>query len=229
MALYCFVHYIQSPIENFRAKDLRLTDMSYTASVLPIIILVHYIPNHASFSTFLDPETRHKANWIWQPFPVYISILQFVLKKTVMPATVQRDRTENVTHDILTIYYTVGTLCAISAGVWWYTLYSAPVSLVTLFIPSLAMGQTGDGAIRMFLQFDEIFSLGACFLWLLYLYADMKSAHMMNASWIGILFKGAISLIAFGPGVTIGLGWVYRESILVTRHHGDALVPAKED
>ncbi|KAH7082317.1 FAD binding domain protein [Paraphoma chrysanthemicola] len=227
MALYCFVHYVQSPIETFRAKDLRLTNMAYTASVLPVMILAHYIPNYASFSTLLDPQTRHKANWIWQPFPVYISILQFVLKKTVMRDTVQEDRIENVKRDLPTIYYTIGTLCAISAAVWWYTLASAPVSLATLFIPSLATGQNGDQAIRMFLQFDEIFSFGACFLWLLYLYADMKRAGMLDDSWISIVVKGTALLIAFGPGVAIGIGWAYRESVLATRHHRDALVPDK--
>lgn len=79
----------------------------------------------------------------------------------------------------------------------------------------------------MFLQFDEIFSMGACFLWLLYLYGDMKKAGMMNDSWISIILKGTISLVSLGPGVTVGLGWLYRERLLATRWHRDALVPKK--
>lgn len=223
MAVYCFLHYIQSPIENFRSKDLRLTDMSYTASVLPVLVLAHYIPNFGSFLPSLDPQTRHMWNWIWQPFPVYVSVLQYVLKKTVMPDTVMHDRIHNVNADMRTIQFTIGSLCAFSAGTWWYTLYAAPYSWAMLFIPNLAEGQTGDEYIRMFLQFDEIFSIGACYLWLLYLYGDMKNAGMMTDSWISIILKGAVSLVTLGPGVTVGLGWLYRERLLATKWHKDRL------
>jgi hypothetical protein len=101
----------------------------------------------------------------------------------------------------------------------------SPFSWFTLFIPNLAAGQTGDEYIRMFLQFDEIFSIGACLLWLLYLYGDMKSAGMMKDSWLGIVLKGAVSLATFGPGATVGLGWLYREKFLASQWHKDALVP----
>ena len=72
MALWCMVHYIQTPIENFRARDMRLTDISYTASVLPVMLLTHYLPNYVSFSARVDPETRHVADWIWQPFAICV-------------------------------------------------------------------------------------------------------------------------------------------------------------
>jgi hypothetical protein len=87
-ALWYLVHYIQTPIENFRARDLRLTDLSYTASVLPVILVTHYLPNFVQFSAWIHPTTRHAAAWIWQPFAVWTTILQFVLKKTVMSDTV---------------------------------------------------------------------------------------------------------------------------------------------
>jgi hypothetical protein len=227
MAVYCFLHYIQSPIENFRARDMRLTDMGYTASILPILLLVHYIPNTAAFSSFLDPQIRHTFNWIWQPMPVYVSILQFVLKKTVMSDTLKRDRIDNPTRDLPTIRYTIGTLCAISTVTWWYTLYTAPCSLATLFVPNLAPGQTGDEYVRLFMQCDEIFSMGAVFLWLLYLYGDLKTAGMMDDSWLSVLLKGSVLLAVGGPGVTVGLGWLYRERLLATRWHKGAMVPGK--
>jgi hypothetical protein len=227
--IYFFAHYVQSPIENFRARDMRLTDMSYTASVLPVLVLAHYVPNFGSFLPTLAPQTRHVWNWIWQPFPVYVSVLQNMLKYTVMPNTVQKDRIDNPQRDLPTIHYTIGSLCALSAGTWWYTLYASSYSPAALFIPDLSPGQSGDAYVRMFLQLDEIFSMGACFLWLLYLYGDMKRAGMMEDSWIGIMAKGIASLIALGPGVTVGLGWLYRERLLATKWHKDALVPGKKN
>lgn len=225
---YCFFHYIQSPIENFRARDMRLTDMGYTASVLPVLLLAHYVPSFGGFLGSIDPETRHMWNWIWQPFPVYVSALQLVLRYTVMPNTVQSDRVNNTQRDLPTIQYTIGSLCALSTATWWYTLYAAPYSWTTLFIPNLVQGQPGDAYIRMFLQFDEIFVMTACFLWILYLYGDMKKAGMMEDSWVSIVLKGAVSVVALGPGVTIGLGWLYRERLLATKWHKDALVPGKK-
>lgn len=227
MALYCFAHYIQSPVSNFRARDLRLTDLGYTATVLPVMVLTHYIPNYGAFLNFLDPETRHKWEWIWQPFPVYVSVLQFVLKRTIMPDTVQKDRLNNVNRDLPTINYTILSLCALSAGTWLYTFAKSPFSMFTLFVPDVAGAKTGDEFIRLFLQFDEIFSMGACFLWLLYLFGDMKSAGMVTDSWLSILIKGVATLVVAGPGVTVGLGWLWREHILATKWHKDAIVPGK--
>ena len=206
---------------------MRLTDMSYTASVLPAMILAHYVPSFSSTLNFIEPQTRHMWNWIWQLFPLYISILQFVLKKTVMPDTVHKDKLDQTERDIPTITYTIGSLCALASTVWWYTLYSAPYSLKTIFIPNLAPGQTGEEYIRMFLQVDELCVMAACFLWLLYLYGDLKKVDMMADSWISILLKGVASLVALGPGVTVGFGWLYRERLLATKWHKDALVPGK--
>ncbi|KAF9690833.1 hypothetical protein EKO04_011252 [Ascochyta lentis] len=227
MALWCMVHYIQTPIENFRDLDMRLTDLSYTASILPVILLTHYSPHFISLTASVDPQTRHIANWIWQPFAVWTTILQFVLKKTVMPDTVQSDRIKNPTRDLPIINYTIYSVCAISAAAWWYTLYNAPFSATVLFMPNIAATKTGDEYIRLFLQFDELFSLGACMVWLLYLFGDLKRAGMMDDSWAVIVGKGLVTLVAAGPGVTVGLGWLWREKLLATRWHMDAVVSGK--
>ncbi|KAF3040702.1 hypothetical protein E8E12_005945 [Didymella heteroderae] len=227
MALWCLVHYIQTPIENFRARDMRLTDLSYTASVLPVILLTHYLPNFIQLSSWVDPATRRAAAWIWQPFAVFTTILQFMLKKTVMPDTMQEDKLKNPNRDLPVIKYTIYSLCAISTATWWYTLYTAPFSPRTLFVPDLANAKTGDEFVRTFLQFDEIFSLGACLVWLLYLFGDLKRAGMVDASWVSIMGKGLITLVAAGPGATIGLGWWWREQVLATKWHKDAVVAVK--
>ncbi|KAH7402239.1 hypothetical protein DE146DRAFT_459836 [Phaeosphaeria sp. MPI-PUGE-AT-0046c] len=224
MSVYCFLHYVQTPIESFRARDMRLTDMAYTATILPVVVATYYVPNFGSMASFLDPQTRHTWNWIWQPFAVWASIMQFMLKKTIMPNT-RNDRIEDPCRDLPTIRFTIGTLCSVSALMWWYTLYSAPVSWATLFIPNIAPGQSGHDSVRLFMQFDQICSFGASFLWLLYLYGDMKKAGMMHNSWTSILLKGVITILALGPGTAVGLGWLHRERILSTRWHKDALMP----
>ncbi|KAJ8117535.1 hypothetical protein OPT61_g1299 [Boeremia exigua] len=227
MGLWCWVHYIQTPIENFRARDMRLTNLSYTASVLPVMLLTYYLPHFVSFSAWVDPQTRHVANWIWQPFAIWITILQYALKKTVMPDTVKEDRIKNPFRDLPVIKYTVYTLCSISVATWWYTLYNAPFSPATLFVPDVAAMKSPDEFIRLFLQFDEIFSFGAGLLWLLYLFGDLKRADMMDSSWFSIAVKGLVALVLAGPGATFGLGWWWREQLLATKWHKDAIVAGK--
>ncbi len=223
MALWCLVHYIQSPVENFRARDMRLTDLSYTASVLPVMLLTFYLPHFTSFSAWIDPNTRHAADWIWQPFAIWTTVLQYLLRKTIMPDSVQEDRIKNSTRDLPIIKYTIHTVCTISASTWWYTLYSSHFSLATLFIPV----RTPDEFIRLFLQFDQVFSMGSCLLWLLYLFGDLKRAGMMANSWVDIIARGLITLAVVGPGATVGLGWWWREQLLATKWHKDAVVAGK--
>lgn len=226
MALWCLVHYIQTPIENFRARDMRLTDISYSASILPVMLLAHYIPHFVSFSAWIDPHTRHAANWIWQPFALWATALQYLLKKTVMSDTVKVDRVKSPLRDMPIIKYTVYTTCAISAATYWYTLCNAPFSAATIFIPNIAATKTDDEFIRLFMQFDEIFFTAACMLWLLYLFGDLKRAGMMNASWLSIVGTGLVTVIAAGPGAAFGLGWWWREQLLATEWHKDAIVAA---
>jgi hypothetical protein len=227
IALYCFVHYIQSPIENFRARDLRLTNMSYTTSVLPVLVLTHYIPKFACFSTLFNPQPNNAWSWIRQPFPVYVSIAQHVLRKTAIPDTVHQDRIRNTECDLPTIRLTIKSLCALSAVAWWYTLYFSLCSRPMLLDTKSTMGQTDVALIRVLPQLDWILSMAACFSWLMYLYHDMKSVTMMHNSWLSIILGGAMSVVAFGPGVTVGLGWLYREQLLASEWHKDALVPGR--
>ena len=70
--------------------------------------------------------------------------------------------------------------------------------------------------------------MGASFLWLLYLFGNLKKAGMVGDSWLSIIIKGTVMLLLAGPGVTVGLGWLWRERILATMWHKDALVPGKE-
>ena len=66
--------------------------------------------------------------------------------------------------------------------------------------------------------------MGACFLWLLYLFGDLKTAGMFKESLISVIVKGAATLVLAGPGVTLGLGWLWRERILATKWHKNAIV-----
>lgn len=69
--------------------------------------------------------------------------------------------------------------------------------------------------------------MGACFLWLLYLFGDLKKAGMFNQSLLNVVAASAVTLVLGGPGVTVGLIWLWREHILATKWHKNAIVPSK--
>jgi hypothetical protein len=221
--VYFFLHYLSAKIENFKALDMRLTNMAYTRTVLPVMVVAYYIPHYVSY---LAPEfpTRHSGAWIWQLFPIWVSVLHIFLKKTVMPDTIQQDRIHAPLRDLSTIRFAVGTFVALAGAVWIYTLVKSPYSLITVFIPHLYDPTSWTSCVRVILQCDHLFCWGSAILWLGYLFGDLKQAGMITQSWAKIFTFTALTLVAFGPGVTVGLGWLWREDILATKKHKSAVV-----
>ena len=223
------MHYICTQVSNFKASDMRLTDLSYTRSVLPAMIIGYYIPHFLSFfhTSF---AVRHNWNWIWQMFPVWTYLIQLVLKRTAMPDTVEHDRLHNPKRDLSTIRVTVGALIVLSAGVWIYTLTLSPYSPITLFVPQYeAPKEDWIDIVRNFVQYDELFCFGGAMLWLGYLFTDLKSAGMVQQSWINIITMAILATLALGPGAATGLGWLWREDVLANRRHKGAIIEGWED
>lgn len=193
------------------------------------MVLSYYIPH---FLSHLHPTltTRHDWDWIWQMFPVWVAIIQRVLAYTVMPDTVEHDRIYAPKRDLPTIRITIGACIALSTGVWLYTLSMSPYSPLTLFIPSLgtsAESMDWTEVIRNFVQYDHLFCFGGALLWLAYLFGDLKGAGMMTQSWIRIVSSAILTVAAMGPGAAVGLGWLWRESVLADTCHKAAIVKGR--
>jgi hypothetical protein len=226
--LYYFLHYTSSQISNFKASDMRLTDLSYTTTILPTMTLTFYLPHYISH---LHPSlpTRHAANWIWQLFPLWTALAQQLLKRThIAPDTVQHDRMHNPRRDWGIIRATVGTCVALSTGVWMHTIAMSPFSLAEIFIPHFAAPGAGVDdwmlILRTFVQYDHLFCFGGALLWLGWLFTDLKAAGMVLQSWIRIIMMAVVTTLVFGPGAAVGLGWLWREHVLVHRRHKGAVV-----
>lgn len=222
-SLYYFLHYITTPIAKFKAADMRLTDLSYTLSILPVMILSYYVPYLVSYLA-PKPTTRHAAMWLWYPFPLWVSLGQWLLRRTIMPNTVRHDRIHGVTRDIWPIRITVGMLAILSGAIWLYTLISAPFSLTALFLPSREGLQSFAGSIQELLKWDHLYFAGSSLLWIVYVFWDLKKAGMVQQSWAVILSGLAAVTMLFGPGAATAAGWLWREEVLATRRHKGAVV-----
>ncbi|ETS80030.1 hypothetical protein PFICI_07559 [Pestalotiopsis fici W106-1] len=143
-ALYKSFHYILSPISAFDASDMRLTDMTYTGSALPSVLIAH-------FTTYLgallgpDSNRRQIAGHLWALFPLWICFIQnFATRYILKPSTVGRDRLYNPTSDLVAIRRTVLILVAMSTISWQYTVYCGRASLTELFFPAFPVRDIRD-------------------------------------------------------------------------------------
>lgn len=168
-------------------------------------------------------EGREVGLWIWQMFPVWLALGTRGFGAVVGDSTVV-DRFEGTERDVPVIRYTIGLLVAASSIVWGWTVFQG--GMWSLFIPQMLPGQTTTLAsfTREFLKFDQIFLFGNTFLWLGMLFWDLKFAGMLKVSWIRLVVYLIGSVLVFGLGATAGLGWLWREEVLVGKRHKDAVV-----
>lgn len=163
-------------------------------------------------------------------WPVWISVATWA-GSHLRTDTMNKDRLCIPRRDLLTIRATVGVTVAISAMAWWYTLFSFPVSMVQLFIPRRVMGDPADidDYINVFLKWDELLLFTNSFLWLAYLFWDLKVAGMVKTSWSRLLVSGALALVTLGPGAALGLGWLWREQGITFGRHWGAVISAEPE
>jgi hypothetical protein len=224
-SIYYFLYYVSLPIERFKASDMRLGRLNYTVVVLPTLVVTYYVPVYA----MLDwPTLAGREAWLflWQMFPVWISITAALLSSFV-PDTTVSDRFESPNRDLPVIRYTIGTLAVASSAVWLSTCIGTLFrnGIASVFVPDVLPRDTTDFAAftREFLKFDEIFLFGNTFLWLGYLFWDLKYAGMLTQTWIRLLAYLLVSVSLVGPGATAGLGWLWRENVLASKRHKDAV------
>jgi hypothetical protein len=179
--------------------------------------------------SFGPEEYLQLSSKAWQFFPLSVALIQYFLARTVFPNTIQNDRIHAVKRDLPTIRTAMGVLIALSTVVWWYTLAQAPVPLSSLFSPdSISKSVTSLEAVRRILQTDQVISLGTAFVWVAYLFWDLKSAGMVDQGWLTLVVLGMFTTLAAGPGAAIGGAWLWREEILASRFHKSALTVTRK-
>ncbi|KAG7142351.1 FAD-dependent monooxygenase BOA8 like protein [Verticillium longisporum] len=109
MGVYCFAHYVQSPIENFRAKDMRLTNRAYSGTVLVTLLVAYYVPLVTAIMPVFSITTRLTWGYVFQYFPFSISILQNGLKHLFLEDVMDEDKIRAPDGDLSLIGLTIFT------------------------------------------------------------------------------------------------------------------------
>lgn len=229
--IYYFLYYIFTPVENFKSSDMRLGRMNYAMVLLPTLVLTYYIPLSAMLYW---PTLSGRESWLflWQMFPVWIFLTTRLFSSLLKDTTIT-DRFEAPNRDMPVIRYTIGSLVTVSSAMWVFTCIRAisQLSLYSVFVPYALPSQTGNLATftREFLKFDEIFLFGNTFLWLGMLFWDLKYAGMLRVGWMKLVVYLVVLVLIVGPGATAGLIWLWRENVLASKRHKDAIVEGKTE
>ncbi|KAL2177766.1 uncharacterized protein P884DRAFT_277482 [Thermothelomyces heterothallicus CBS 202.75] len=222
---YCFLHYVLSPIEKFSALDQRLTNTRTSFAALPVVLLTYLLPFYFMLA-WPDLLTRQVLLYLWQLYPLWAAAALFAGSRLFLRDTMATDKLSRPLRDLPVMRLYVGAAAALSAVVWWHTRLGAG-GLVHVFVPA-GLPRSEHNLTRFtaeFLKWDEVFGFGSHLLWLACLFWDLRGAGMLREGWLRVVGLGLLSLVLFGPGATLGLGWLFREHILATRRHKNALTP----
>ncbi|THX67957.1 FAD/NAD(P)-binding domain-containing protein [Aureobasidium pullulans] len=221
--LYYFLHWVMTPIDSFKATDMRLTRLNYTRAILPSLFLVYYLP---LLQSYLLPNKLQSQTWlqIWRYFPIWHSLAQWAISKC-WKDTIDEDKISAPKKDVFTIRYTIAVPALMSTVVWLCTVLYTPVSLYHLLIPQHLARTVMD--IKSFthdaVQWNLLLFITSTYLWLFYFVWDAKSAGMLEKTWFELLLSMALLTVALGPGGAVGLAYLYREYIITEKRHRAAL------
>ncbi|KAK2882375.1 hypothetical protein FQN49_000430 [Arthroderma sp. PD_2] len=222
---------LRNSIAAHRRKDMRPTDLSYTRSILPLMFLAYYMPYHLT-TWNIAFGTNLGALWIFQMFPLWVSLGQLLAKLAILPSTIEDGRHYGAKRDMGTIRLTVAM-----AAVWSTISWFACIILALFFADPIVFSfrgcleslseNRGQGSWpydQSGLPYNYLFTVGYSFLWIFYLYWDLKKAGMIAHNWLTLLSVFFLGGLCIGPGAAIALAWLYRENILATQRHNEALI-----
>ncbi|KAL1842350.1 hypothetical protein VTJ49DRAFT_5518 [Mycothermus thermophilus] len=233
--VYCFLHYLLTPVELFSALDRRLTNTRVSYASLPAVLLAYLLPFYA---LCFWPNLVGRQCWLflWQLYPVWLALVRWGVSKVCLKETMDMDKIQRPLKDLNVMKGYVGGVSVLAAGVWWWAvlggmqqaggLAAVLTSVWNTFVPhglpSWSVGSFERFASE-FLRWDQVFAFGSHLAWLAYLFWDMRKVGMLGEGMLKTVILGAVLVPLVGPGATLGIGWLFREHILATRRHKDAL------
>lgn len=215
--VYFFLHYVQSPLENYHASDMRMTQVGPAKTIIPTITLSYIVPAIAML-TAKSLSTRQWINGLfWQPFPIYAALLQKLFSKTVKDTTVH-DRVYNSEADVPYLRYAYGFSAVTSTLANLYVRLTSPTSLINVFFQDVSNPTATIPIVRGIarsLRYDQMAAFSAGAFWTMLHFKDLKEKKKLNVGWGRILGVFAGTTLVAGPGAAMAVMWAWREECLI--------------
>lgn len=220
------LHYIQSPLQNFVARDWRMINVAVAKTAFAVVLTVLTIP---TFLMYLLPDFNQRLtiNVAWQAFPITTSILLYVLRKFIVRDTTQDDIIQNVGADLPSVRASIRLAASISAICFNLIRWRSAGQFFSIFVPQWSHVGAAlfwqplnldlvDG-MRLFFQVDELSVFSAAFFWSALLMYDLKREGMTGISWSKATVLAIVAAYLVGPGASIAMFWLWREDILASK------------
>ncbi|KAK3988377.1 hypothetical protein QBC44DRAFT_101898 [Cladorrhinum sp. PSN332] len=218
--LWCFLQYVFSPMEKYAARDQRLTRTRWSFASLPAILVAFLLPFYG-FILSPDLETRQHLLFIWQLYPVYLSVTLFILSRFFKDNS--NDSLTNTEKDLPVVKFYIGASSLLGAA-WWISNTWLGAGIIENFIPTdipprafNAGTLTFQDFLVQFMRWDGVFAFGSHLLWMAYQFWDLKTAGMLEEGWLRVVGLMLAGVPVVGPGASLGMAWLFRENILATR------------
>lgn len=220
--LYCFFHYLQNPITNYRAPDLRHIPVGHAQTLLPALLLGFTLPT--AYLLLYAPSTTASSfvSFItaWQFFPITIPIIQ-----TLLPYILPRSKLCFVERPEADLPYLRGVyaVCALASTLtYWYTFTSS--SLLSSIYPgqllSLSLSPSSFPTLASLCAAHLNLDILAQRLPMLYLIAlnfrDLKAVGRLTTSWAPLVLAFVGVALVLGPGTALVVAWACREELLAS-------------
>jgi hypothetical protein len=234
--LYYFLHYVQSPLSQFIASDMRLINVAYARTSLAALAVAYMAPTLAMYFA-PSAATRISINAIWQIFPILVTSIHWVLATYLVDDPTPSARIHNTTADLSSIRIAAMAFILVSTLVFNWIRFTSPVPISTVLYPTPAflsafyrstVNRSLDldlvSGMALFLKIDYLSCFIASYAWLALLFKDLKTAEMVSTTWSRLVAYAAMGTVLAGPGAVVGGAWLWREEILASKKMAGAVV-----
>ncbi|TVY29863.1 Citreoviridin biosynthesis protein [Lachnellula hyalina] len=217
--IWFFLHYVQSPLENYHAAENRLTQIGAVKTIIPTIMLSYILPSIA-MCYVPGLENRQWINGLlWQAFPLYAAVYQRIFGLFVKDTT-EADRVSNPEADIPYLRRAYGFAAVTAAAFNLYARFNPPGPIKDVFFAGISSPSTVPNIMQgaaMFLKYDQIATFSAGAAWIMLSFWDLKSAGKVHLEWQKIFTIFGFLTSIFGPGAAMMIMWAWREEALVAK------------
>jgi hypothetical protein len=217
--LYCFFHYLLSPITNYRSPDLRHIPTNHAQTLLPAILLGFTLPT--AYLMLIAPNTSLQpflsSIAAWQFFPILVPAFQMLFKSLIPRFQLTFVEKPFTDLNYVRVFYAVCALASTLA--YWYAAVRSPLISTyygTSFDTPMAAFKTMGDLWATWLQVD-ILAQRIPMIYLIALnFRDLKAVGRLQTAWVKLVAAFCGIAAVFSPGSAFIAAWAYREELLAS-------------
>lgn len=229
--LYYIAYFNHSTTSKYWSTSGRPVPLAYAKALLPALVIGYLVPTIALFLPDSDPEQklRQFLVFFWQPCPLYVNGLLFVLSRVFSspsdtPRAVEKKGASTATtvQDVKYLNSLYIVAFAVTAAAHFATFYiiltstEPQHSFTHVFVKPYDWGQSGvTKGLHAVFQADYWIIFLATLIWAYLAIWDLKRGRKTDVSLITAFLMIVIGSVVVGPAAVLAGVWYWRENVMV--------------